>query len=39
VHLRQQSLEAMQTQLPLPQIRLQSLSVLQFDVQHPGGTW
>src|SRR5678816_3706044 len=28
----------MQTQFPLPQIRSQSLLVLQFDVQQPGGT-
>ena len=38
VHLLQQLLSTMQMQLPFPQILLQSRSVLQFELQHPGGT-
>lgn len=38
VHLLQQLLSTMQMQLPFPQIRLQSRSVVQFELQHPGGT-
>lgn len=38
VHLLQQLLSTMQMQLPFPQILLQSRSVLQFELQQPGGT-
>lgn len=38
VHLLQQLFSTTQMQLPFPQIRLQSRSVLQFELQHPGGT-